>query len=75
MNVQSQHMSYVLELAQKGRGFVSPNPLVGCIIVKEGKIIGEGYHKKYGEHHKKSYFCRNWKPWNRPRTPLVIWAR
>jgi len=44
-------MSYVLELAQKGRGAVSPNPLVGCIIVKEGKIIGEGYHKKYGEHH------------------------
>jgi diaminohydroxyphosphoribosylaminopyrimidine deaminase/5-amino-6-(5-phosphoribosylamino)uracil reductase len=39
------------ELAGKGAGFVSPNPMVGCIILKNGKIISEGYHKKFGSHH------------------------
>ncbi len=39
------------ELAAKGAGTVSPNPLVGTVIVKNGKVIGEGYHKKYGEPH------------------------
>ena len=38
-------------LAQKGAGKVSPNPLVGCVIVHNNKIIGEGYHKKYGDKH------------------------
>jgi diaminohydroxyphosphoribosylaminopyrimidine deaminase / 5-amino-6-(5-phosphoribosylamino)uracil reductase len=40
-----------IELARKGKGHVSPNPLVGCVIVKNGKIISEGYHKKYGALH------------------------
>lgn len=44
-------MQRALDLALNGRGYVSPNPLVGCVIVVEGKIIGEGYHKKYGEAH------------------------
>lgn len=44
-------MNRAIELAQLGLGSVSPNPLVGCVIVHEGKIIGEGYHKKYGEAH------------------------
>jgi diaminohydroxyphosphoribosylaminopyrimidine deaminase/5-amino-6-(5-phosphoribosylamino)uracil reductase len=39
------------ELALNGRGTVSPNPLVGCVIVHDNKIIGEGWHKKYGEAH------------------------
>jgi len=38
-------------LAKKGSGLVSPNPLVGAVLVKNGKIIGEGWHKKYGEAH------------------------
>ena len=38
-------------LAKKGEGKVSPNPLVGCVIVKNNKIIGEGYHEKYGSNH------------------------
>jgi len=38
-------------LARKGRGKVSPNPLVGAILVKNGKVIGKGYHKKFGEAH------------------------
>ncbi|MDP7244701.1 MAG: bifunctional diaminohydroxyphosphoribosylaminopyrimidine deaminase/5-amino-6-(5-phosphoribosylamino)uracil reductase RibD [Flavobacteriales bacterium] len=48
------HKKYIdiaIKLAEKGRGYVSPNPLVGCIIVKRGKIVGRGYHKKYGEEH------------------------
>ena len=44
-------MQRALELAKLGAGHVSPNPLVGCVIVHEGKIIGEGWHKKYGEAH------------------------
>lgn len=44
-------MQRALELAQLGRGLVSPNPLVGCVIVWENNIIGEGWHRKYGEVH------------------------
>lgn len=44
-------MKRALQLAQLGLGSVSPNPLVGCVIVHDGKIIGEGYHQKYGEAH------------------------
>lgn len=40
-----------INLAKQGEGFVSPNPYVGCIIVKEGKIVSEGYHKKIGSAH------------------------
>lgn len=45
------YMKRALELASNGRGHVSPNPLVGCVIVHDGKIIGEGWHQKYGEAH------------------------
>lgn len=44
-------MARVLELAERGRGYVSPNPMVGCVIVKDDKIIAEGYHRKYGGPH------------------------
>ncbi len=44
-------MTRALELAQLGRGSVSPNPMVGCVIVYDDKIIGEGWHQKYGEEH------------------------
>lgn len=44
-------MSRCLELAQKGLGSVSPNPLVGAVIVHNEKIIGEGYHQQYGGPH------------------------
>jgi len=40
-----------LELASRGAGFVAPNPMVGAVLVVEGKIIGEGYHKKIGDAH------------------------
>lgn len=45
------YMRRAIELAKKGRGWVNPNPMVGAVIVKDGKIIGEGYHARYGELH------------------------
>lgn len=45
------YMRRAISLAEQGRGWTSPNPLVGAVIVKDGRIIGEGYHKKYGELH------------------------
>jgi len=44
-------MRRALELALLGMGSVSPNPMVGCVIVHDGKIVGEGWHKQYGEAH------------------------
>lgn len=46
-----KYMRLAIEEAKKGEGFVNPNPLVGAVIVKDGKILGTGYHKKYGENH------------------------
>jgi diaminohydroxyphosphoribosylaminopyrimidine deaminase / 5-amino-6-(5-phosphoribosylamino)uracil reductase len=51
MTTDEKYMLQCIRIAKKGLGFVSPNPLVGCVIVKNGKIIGKGYHKKYGESH------------------------
>lgn len=44
-------MLRAIELAQKGKGFTNPNPLVGAVIVKDGQVIAEGYHHKYGDLH------------------------
>ena len=51
MQAHNQYMKRAIELAKLGAGNVAPNPLVGAVIVHNGKIIGEGYHKKYGEPH------------------------
>lgn len=44
-------MRRAIELAKRGTGFVNPNPLVGAVIVKDGRVIGEGYHARYGDLH------------------------
>lgn len=44
-------MRMAMKIAAKGIGKVSPNPMVGCIIVRNGKVVGRGYHKKYGGPH------------------------
>ena len=44
-------MGLAIRLAEKGRGLTSPNPMVGCIIVKRGRIVGRGWHKKAGTEH------------------------
>ena len=45
------YMERAIALAKKGMGFVSPNPLVGAVVVKNGRILGEGYHARYGDLH------------------------
>jgi len=49
--VDENYMRLALALAEKGRGNVNPNPMVGAILVKNGVIIGQGYHEKYGDNH------------------------
>ena len=49
--MDKKYMGRALELAVLGEGAVNPNPLVGAVVVKNGKIIGEGYHKRYGGPH------------------------
>ena len=46
-----EYMLRAIELAALGTGYTSPNPLVGAVIVKDGRIIGEGYHERYGSLH------------------------
>lgn len=51
MYTDEEIMRMCIQLARKGSGFVSPNPLVGCVIIKNNEIIGKGYHKKFGQAH------------------------
>lgn len=51
MDRDVQFMRRALELAEWGRGQASPNPMVGCVIVYDNRIIGEGYHQQYGGPH------------------------
>jgi diaminohydroxyphosphoribosylaminopyrimidine deaminase/5-amino-6-(5-phosphoribosylamino)uracil reductase len=45
------HLARAIELAERGRGRVSPNPLVGAVVVKEGAVVGEGFHSTFGGPH------------------------
>lgn len=51
MTKDEQYITRCLELARSGRHHVAPNPMVGCVIVYNDTIIGEGFHRKYGESH------------------------
>ena len=51
-------MHHALELGERGRGFVEPNPVVGAVIVKDGRILGEGYHEKFGGPHAEIHALR-----------------
>ena len=55
------YMQRAIELAKRGEGFVSPNPLVGAVIVKDGKIISEGWHERCGELHAERNALKNCK--------------
>ena len=44
-------MRRALALAARGQGFVEPNPMVGCVIVRDGTVIGEGWHRRFGGDH------------------------
>lgn len=47
----SEFISQALELARQGQGLVEPNPLVGCVIARDGRVIGRGYHQRFGGPH------------------------
>ncbi len=49
--MEETYIERCLELARKGLGATAPNPMVGCVIVNAGRIIGEGYHRAYGQAH------------------------
>jgi len=46
-----QHLRRALRLARRGQGRVEPNPMVGCVLVRNGQVIGEGYHRRFGGPH------------------------
>ena len=54
-------MARAIELAARGRLKVQPNPMVGCVIVRNNKIIGEGWHKEYGKDHAEIEAIKNCK--------------
>ena len=47
----STYLARAAELAERGRLRVEPNPVVGCVLVKGGRIVGEGWHARFGEAH------------------------
>ena len=57
-NEDSRFMRHALELAKRGVGYTSPNPAVGCVIVKDGVVVGEGYHPRAGKPHAEVYALR-----------------
>lgn len=59
--IKKEYMLRAIELAKKGTGYVSPNPLVGAVIVKDGRIIGEGWHERYGDLHAERNALKNCK--------------
>ena len=46
-----EHLTRAIELAERGVGSVSPNPVVGAVVVKDDKVVGEGWHEEYGGPH------------------------
>ena len=54
-NIDEKYMRMAIELAKRGTGAVNPNPMVGAVVVKNGKVIGEGYHKFFGGPHAEVY--------------------
>lgn len=53
--MDEKYMDLALELAEKGKGCVNPNPMVGAVVVKDGEIVGKGWHKFYGGPHAEVY--------------------
>src|SRR3989337_1484303 len=54
-DADEKYMALALELAEKGRGKVAPNPMVGAVLVKNGEIVGKGYHQVFGGAHAEVY--------------------
>lgn len=54
-NINEKYMRMAIELAKNGAGAVNPNPMVGAVVVKNGEVIGRGYHKFFGGPHAEVY--------------------
>ena len=54
-NIDEKYMRMAIELAKRGAGAVNPNPMVGAVVVKNGEVIGRGYHKFFGGPHAEVY--------------------
>ncbi len=63
------YMARALKLAQRGRFTTHPNPNVGCVIVNNGDIVGEGYHHRAGEPHAEAMRC-GWRAQSQRRNRL-----
>ena len=59
LNDHITYMERAIELAKLGGTNVSPNPMVCCVLVKDNRIIGEGYHEKYGGPHAEENAIKN----------------
>jgi len=55
----NDYIKRAIKLARKGIGYVNPNPMVGCVIVKDGKVVGQGYHPCFGKEHAEIMALRN----------------
>ena len=62
-------MARALQLAERGLWTTSPNPRVGCVLVRDGEIVGEGWHEKAGEPHARSMPCARLV--TRPKAPRL----
>ncbi len=70
-DIDQKYMFRCLELARLGAGQVAPNPMVGAVLVYDDRIIGEGYHEKYGEAHAEVNCIRSVADTNRELIPLA----
>ena len=66
MNIDEIYMRRALRLAKAGEGHVSPNPMVGAVIVCDGRIIGEGWHRAYGQAHAEVNAISSVRPADKP---------
>lgn len=66
MNDDEKYMARCLQLARCGRAGAAPNPMVGAVIVADGRIIGEGYHIRCGEAHAEVNAINSVQPWDEP---------
>ncbi len=71
-NAPDLFLKQCMKLAEKGRGSVSPNPVVGSVLVRKGKIIAQDYHRKYGEGHAERNLLSKFKGKILPSDVLVV---